>query len=232
MFNVLKRSENAMDPYFVLVMYPHYNAGEALSYEHLVTVFTKTLAKGRLPVYEMEKQHTRGLEVLKTLYKHKDTMFTSTDKVEVDMKHEGVLVGEAHLVGKIDLLRITRDGYEVIDFKTGKGYASWDDAKTDLDKIKLHKYRQQLIVYKILLENSTTYKNLPVTKLSLWFVEDAKPTLFTLDLGEQEVERTKKLIEAVYHKIVTLDITFDTSKYGDTYKGLLQFEDDLIQGVI
>jgi DNA helicase-2/ATP-dependent DNA helicase PcrA len=180
----------------------------------------------------MEKQHTRGLEVLKTLYKHKDTMFTSTDKVEVDMKHEGVLVGEAHLVGKIDLLRITRDGYEVIDFKTGKGYASWDDAKTDLDKIKLHKYRQQLIVYKILLENSTTYKNLPVTKLSLWFVEDAKPTLFTLDLGEQEVERTKKLIEAVYHKIVTLDITFDTSKYGDTYKGLLQFEDDLIQGVI
>jgi hypothetical protein len=39
-------------------------------------------------------------------------------------------------------------------------------------------------------------------------------------------------VEAVYKKIVNLEITPDISKYGETYKGLLQFEDDLINGGI
>jgi DNA helicase-2/ATP-dependent DNA helicase PcrA len=119
-----------------------------------------------------------------------------------------------------------------VDFKTGKAFSSWDEAKTDVDKIKLHKYRQQLIVYKLLLENSIHYKNLPVGKLSLWFVEEETFCELVLDATDTEVERTRKLIEAVYKKIITLDITPDISKYGETYKGLLSFEDDLIEGKI
>jgi DNA helicase-2/ATP-dependent DNA helicase PcrA len=157
-----------------------------------------------------------------------DEMFTGKDRVEVDMKDEGVTLQVARLTGKLDLLTVRDGGYEVVDFKTGKAFTSWE-AKNDADKIKLHKYRQQLIVYKILLENSIHYKDLPVTKLSLWFVEEENFTELVLDVSNVEVERTKKLLDAVYAKITNLEFVFDLTPYGETYKGLLQFEDDLIE---
>jgi DNA helicase-2/ATP-dependent DNA helicase PcrA len=215
-----------------IVMYPKYHGGETAILPHLVALFNKELSRGRLPLYEVEKQRVRGEAVLSRLHIMTQGMFSATDQVEVDMKHEGVMVGDAHLIGKLDLLRVYDDHYEVVDFKTGKAFSAWEDAISDSDKIKLHNYRQQLIVYKLLLENSINYKNKPVTKLSLWFIEEDTPTFLTLDATDEEIARTKRLIEAVYKKIVTLDITPDISKYGETYKGLLQFENDLIEGKI
>jgi DNA helicase-2/ATP-dependent DNA helicase PcrA len=215
-----------------IVMYPKYHSGKKVSLENLLTIFDKELSRGRLPINEMIKQGERGKKVLECLYKMTKDMFNPSDLVEVDMKNEGVIIGEAHLVGKIDLLRVIDKKYEVVDFKTGKAFTSWEEAKTDNDKIKLHKYRQQLIVYKLLLENSIHYKDMPVSKLSLWFVEEEKFTELVLDIVDVEIERTKKLIEVVYNKIINLEITPDISKYGESYKGLLEFEEDLIAGRI
>lgn len=215
-----------------IVMYPKYHSGDTAPLQYLLMVFSQALARGRLPQHEVIKQRDRGEEVIARLYSMTGGMFTLQDQVEVDMKQEGVTLNEAHIIGKLDLLCV-RDGmYEVVDFKTGKAFSSWDDAKTDQDKIKLHKYRQQLIVYKLLLEHSIHYKDMPVGKLSLWFVEEKEFTELVLDIHEDEVIRTKKLLEAVYRKITTLDFVFDLSVYGETYKGLLQFEDDLIEGKI
>ncbi len=215
-----------------IIMHPKYHAGKKVSYEYLLSIFDKELSRGRLPTNEMIKQGERGKKVLDCLYKMTKDMFNPFDLVEVDMRDEGVMIGDAHIVGKIDLLRVVDKKYEVVDFKTGKAFTSWDEAKTDNDKIKLHKYRQQLIVYKLLLENSIHYKDLPVSKLSLWFVEEEKFTELVLDIVDIEIERTKKLIEAVYKKIINLEITPDISKYGESYKGLLEFEEDLINGKI
>ncbi len=211
-----------------IIMYPKYHTGDTATLTHVLTVFSKELSRGRLPLHEMTKQKKRGEDVITRLYKMTKSMFTLDDQVEVDMKNEGVMVGEAHIIGKLDLLCVRDKKYEVVDFKTGKAFSSWDEAKTDNDKIKLHKYRQQLIVYKLLLENSIHFKNIPVGKLSLWFVEEEEFTELVLDATVQEIERTQKLVEAVYKKIVNLEITPDISKYGETYKGLLEFEDDLI----
>ncbi len=215
-----------------IVMYPKFHSGTTAPLPYLLTVFTKELARGRLPLHEITKQGARGEDVVTRLHAMTKGMFTNDDSIEVDMKHEGVMLGDAHIVGKIDLLRVKNKQYEVVDFKTGKAFTSWDEAKTDTDKIKLHKYRQQLIVYKLLLENSIHYKDMPVARLSLWFVEEVTFTELVLDTSDMEVARTRKLIEAVYKKIVTLDITPDISKYGETYKGLLAFEDDLIEGMV
>ena len=215
-----------------IVMYPKYHTGDAAPLQYLKLVFAKELARGRLPLHEITKETARGEAVIERLHVMTKGMFSRTDEVEVDMKNEGVLIGDAHIVGKLDLLQVKGKHYEVVDFKTGKAFTSWDEAKTDTDKIKLHKYRQQLIVYKLLLENSIHYKELPVGKLSLWFVEEEAFTELILDVNDVEVERTKKLIEVVYKKIVNLDIVPDISGYGETYKGLLQFEDDLIEGRI
>jgi DNA helicase-2/ATP-dependent DNA helicase PcrA len=215
-----------------IVMYPKYNTGKQATLSHLLLIFKKELARGRLPLHEITKQTTRGEEVIKNLLTLTKGMFTQDAMVEVDMKDEGVLIGDAHIIGKLDLLQVRDKRYEVVDFKTGKAFRSWDEAKTDTDKIKLHKYRQQLIVYKLLLENSIHYRDYQVGKLSLWFVEEEKFTELVLDATDMEIERTRKLVEAVYKKIITLDITPDTSKYGETYKGLLQFEDDIINEII
>lgn len=215
-----------------IVMYPKFHTGEKPSLSYIVTVFNKELAKGRLPANETAKQKARGEIVVTRLYEMTKDMFTKDDMVEVDMKHEGVVLSGAHVTGKLDLLRIRNGTYEVIDFKTGKAFSSWDEAKTDTDKLKLHRYRQQLIVYKLLLENSIHYKDMPVGKVSLWFVEEETFTELVLDAGEKEIERTQKLLEAVYHKIITLDITPDISKYGETFKGTIEFEEDLLQGNI
>jgi DNA helicase-2/ATP-dependent DNA helicase PcrA len=42
---------------------------------------------------------------------------------------------------------------------------------SDYEKIKLHKYRQQLMFYKIMIENSRDYSKYPVTGAKLIFVE-------------------------------------------------------------
>ncbi|MEI6810701.1 MAG: ATP-dependent DNA helicase [Candidatus Nomurabacteria bacterium] len=215
-----------------IIMYPKFHAGKKPSVEYLIAVFNKELSRGRLAKNEAVKQSVRGEEVIKRLYDLTDGMWDKEDKVEVDMKDEGVNIGEAQIIGKIDLLSIKDKQYEVVDFKTGKAFSSWDEAKTDIDKIKLHKYRQQLIVYKLLLENSIHYKDLSVGRLSLWFVEEEKFTELVLDASPSEIERVKKLIEVVYKKIVTLDITPDMKKYTENYKGLLEFEEDLINGII
>ncbi len=211
------------------IMYPKYHTGDRASLEHLLAVFHKELSRGRLPRTEHTKQNNRGEKVVTRLYELTKDSFLPDDQIEVDMKEEGVMIGEAHITGKLDLLRTKNDSYEVIDFKTAKSLGGWGDAKSDVGKIKLHKYRQQLIVYKLLLENSVHYRNKPVTKSALWFVEEDPVVELVLDATNDEVERTKKLIEAVYKKIVTLDFP-DTSKYGNTYKELVRFEDDLIEG--
>ncbi len=215
-----------------IVMYPKFHGGETAPLAYVLTVFSKELARGRLPSHEVIKQSTRGETVIQRLYEMTKGMFSQDDAVEVDMKNEGVTLGGAHIIGKLDFLRVKDKHYEVVDFKTGKAFRSWDEAKTETDKIKLHKYRQQLIVYKLLLENSIHYKDMPVGKLSLWFVEEENFVELVLDAGDVEIARTRSLVEAVYKKIVTLDITPDISKYGETYKGLLAFEDDLIEGKI
>jgi hypothetical protein len=49
-----------------------------------------------------------------------------------------------------------------------------------------------------------------------------------LEIDEVLAERTKKLIAVVYKKIVALDFP-DITKYPQTYKGVLEFEEDLLK---
>ncbi len=216
-----------------LVMYPKYNAGEAPKLEHVVGIFTRELAKGRLASREYKKQEKRGVDVLTAYLEKREGFFLPTDQVQVDFKNEGVAIGDALLSGKIDLLRTEGGAYQVIDWKTGRAYEDWEmPRQSDADKIKLHRYTWQLLFYKVLLEHSSHYK-LPVESISLEFVESIvgndEPITLTYECGEEEVGRTKKLIAAVYKKIVTLDFP-DVSKYSSDLAGILQFEEDLIAG--
>lgn len=217
-----------------IITYPRFYGGEKPTLEHVLGVFDHTLSRARLPQEDDVRQRDRGHTLLEKYYTERGNFFLHTDQVEVDMKNEGVVVEDAHITGKLDFLRIENNSVHVRDFKTGKAFDSWDHAKMDYEKVKLHNQKLQLIFYKILLENSNRFKSLSVNSLVLEYVEgddDVSVVELSLEPSTEDVERTKKLIGIVYKKIKALDFP-DVSGYSKDYKGILAFEEDLLTGKI
>ena len=136
------------------------------------------------------------------------------------------------MIDVVDINKAERT-MSVVDYKTGKPVTGWK-ASAEYDKIKLHKYRQQLLFYKLLVERSRDYSNFTVGLGCLEFVEpDHAGSVHSLELtfDKDELDRFTLLIEKVWQHITSLDLP-DTSHYELTYKGLLAFEQDLLDGVL
>lgn len=203
--------------------------------EDILRDFETELAQHRLSESDVEKYNQRGTAALQEfLGQHYDS-FATTQKVELNFAGQNSLVERAHLTGKLDLVDFDEFEREIIvtDYKTGHPAASWK-GKTDYEKMKLHRYRQQLMFYKLLVENSRSYHNYTVTKGVLQFVEptrEGEVLELTDDFSQTEIEEFAQLINRVWDKIVSLDLP-DTSQYEQNYKGMLAFEKDLIDGNI
>lgn len=196
--------------------------------------FADILARAHLQSNDHHRLDQRGREALERYMKDRGAGFSAQDMVERGFNNEGVIINGAHLSGKIDLLHFTEVGQvEVRDFKTGKPAASWQ-GKDEFEKVKLHKYRQQLLFYKLLVEQSASFqKRLNVSGGALEFIEpdETGALVDNLSLGfdPAELERFTKLIGAVWAHIKQLDFP-DTSNYPKNLKGIQQFEDDLMNG--
>ncbi|MCX6754406.1 MAG: ATP-dependent DNA helicase [Candidatus Nomurabacteria bacterium] len=206
------------------------------SKEEFINLFENDFKRKRISEMEMEKYLARGKEALSIFYDIKLKEILPTDKTEVDFGKEGVVLDKAHITGKIDLLRIL-DGniVDVFDFKTGKAIA--EKNKDEKDKIKEWSYKNQIIFYKLLIENSKNYKNYKMNNGIFIFVE---PEIYNgatsinekqIEFTDEEVARTRKLIEIIFNKINNLDFV-NIDKYPKTLKGINQFEEDLLAGKI
>ncbi len=119
----------------------------------------------------------------------------------------------------------------MIDYKTGKPLAGWD-LPEDYLQIKSWKYKNQLLFYKLLIENARDFKGRAIVKKGvLEFLEPQKEeiTTLSLEINAIDIERLQKLISAVYKKIVTLDFP-DISGYEKNMYGIDCFIEDLISG--
>ncbi len=206
----------------------------------IIDIFEKELHKGRLLDFEEKKLRERGEKILTRYYELKKDTIHGKDSVELNFNKQSVMIEGALLTGKIDQIQEDSNGnWTVIDLKTGKGVDGWDASKlSSYEEIKLHNYRHQLMMYKILVEHSRDYHTHTVIKGILEFVEeesDGKIQEISLSFDDKdtkyELEKFKKLLVAVYTKIVTLDFP-DTSEYKQSIDGIKEFEEDLIQGVI
>jgi hypothetical protein len=142
------------------------------------------------------------------------------------------MVGKAHLSGALDLLDINGKSVIVTDYKTGKPALSWS-GKTDYEKIKLHKYKQQLMFYKLLIENARDYRGYRVESGVLQFVEPtASGDILALrtEFNQDEQDQFASLINAVWRHIITLNLP-DISSYDRSLKGILAFEQALIDAL-
>ena len=207
----------------------------------ILSWFEEELEYQRLSPRDNRHFLKQGKDALAVYVKEKADAFSTEHRIEQDFKNQGVLIGDARphsaegcsgarITGKIDKM-IPGGGnlMKVVDFKTGKFFENWESGRAD-EKIKLYRYRRQLIFYKLLVENSRDFSKYRVEEGSLEFLEpDKKGKIHELvaDITDEETARTKALIPAVYKKIIALDFP-DISKYPKDLNGIRQFEDDLL----
>lgn len=191
--------------------------------------------KNRLKVKKIIKAESellfeRGEHALKIYLAQRQNLFKHTDKAEHNFRNEGVFIGGVHLSGKVDRMEIDKKTktITVVDYKTGSSYNKW------ASDIKLHKYKQQLYCYKLLIEGSHSYKGYTVSEGRLEFIEpDSNGVAQSLSLkfNDSELEHTKKLLNALWEHVQKLDFP-DTSKYPKSVVGTKNLEDDLINNRI
>lgn len=209
--------------------------GEQKPLEDILHDFETNLIAERLNPLDYTTYHQKGSEQLQTFLAAKYDTFSATQKSELNFSSQEVYLDDAHLTGMIDIADINKQDKTMVvtDYKTGKAVGSWK-AVVEYDKIKLHKYRQQLLFYKLLVERSRDYSNYTVTEGCLEFVEPNRSneiSTLTLSFEKEELDRFTLLVGKVWKHIIELDLP-DTSTYEPTYKGLLAFEQDLLDDLI
>ena len=206
------------------------------STEQILQFFQKSLESQHLPADDFQLYLDKGKSALTAFLNAKSSDFHDTDLAELDFSNQGVIIDNARLTGKLDVVDIDKQNKTIFvtDYKTGKPAHSWKGS-ADYEKIKLHKYRQQLMFYQLLVEHSRDYSNFTFTGGRLQFVEPDMKTGDILSLEDtfsrEELSEFTQLIEIIWRKITTLDMP-DISGYSADYKGMLQFEKDLLAGEI
>jgi len=193
--------------------------------------FSDVLLKKHLRPSDQGQMNGRGIIALDKYILERGENFDKNDIIERGFHNDGVLIGEARLSGKIDKMHITDNIAHVVDFKTGKPATTWQSGDT-YEKVKLHKYRYQLMFYKLLIENSASYsRKLTVNSGALEFIEPNENGQLVDDLvltiDPEELRHFIALIGAVWQHIQNLDFP-DITRYKPDLSGILAFEQDLI----
>lgn len=211
--------------------------GEPKPLEDSLQDFEAALKKERLSDADFQRYLQQGSEHLPIFLNSNEAPITKSQKSEVTFKHQDVRLGDARLTGALDVVDINKDDKTIVvtDYKTGHPATAWGKG-TPFEKLKLHNYHQQLNFYKILVENSSEFNNYQVVEGRLAFIEPTKSgesVVLPLNLGSrnEDVERTEKLIAAVWRHIIELNFP-DTNSYSQDLSGVEAFEQDLIDEIV
>lgn len=205
--------------------------GKYRATEDIIRDFETLLDDYHLDAGTRETLLQKGIDTLGVFLTEKYHSFTPNQKAELSFAGQQSMVDAAHLTGNLDLVDIdtTARTIAVTDYKTGHPSRDWK-GKTDYEKIKLHRYRQQLMFYKLLVEHSRDYGSYSVVKGVLQFVEptkDGRVLALEDDFSTAELDEFRQLVSAVWRKITALDLP-NIETYEQNYKGILAFERDLI----
>ena len=209
--------------------------GKRKPVEDVLRDFESVLAEYRMTQNDFQLYLQRGTNSLSAFLENSYDTFSGNQKVEISFANQQSLVGSAHLTGALDLVDIDDENKKIVvtDYKTGGASADWK-GKTDAEKIKLHRYKQQLMFYKLLVEHSRDYSGYDVEQGTLQFVEPNRTgdiVQLNLSFSAQELEEFKQLVQIVCEHITTLTLP-DVSNYPQTHAGVLQFENDLLAAAI
>lgn len=222
--------------------------------------FEKFLRREKLHPQEFSVFIERGKNALKSFMEAKGSEFSKEDIAELDFAREYICIKdndifyadgkevEAIITGKIDKVsRLSDDEYDhglcVHDYKTGRAFDSFEDP-TASEAVKVHMYRNQLLFYKLLIRESAVTQQVifhgkrgDVDCGVIDFIEPVGTTkkIMTVrtDLPDDDVLRLKKLIIAVYKRIMELnfDIPHELQEmhFKNDIEAILAFEEYLLQ---
>ncbi len=219
------------DAFHKTIQYMHIHqvsSGSLPSTKQIQQTFESIIVSQRVATDIKDQLLQRGRKALMDFYQQKKDSFFPDHLHERNFREEGSFIEEAHLTGNIDKLVInnTDKTITLIDFKTGKSHAKWLT-----NDVKLHKYRQQLYLYKILVESSHSFKDYKVTDAFLQFVEPNESGEIVdlhLHFNETEEQRIRQLVQAVWKRITELDFP-DITHFPPSTKGIIAFEDSLLK---
>ncbi len=208
--------------------------GEKRPLEDVLGDYEKILRDQHMSDQDFETFYSRGIDSLSAYLSSQYDTFVPSQRTEVGFGNQGVVIESAKLTGALDLVNIDEEtkAISVTDYKTGKPSRDWK-GKTEYEKIKLHKYRQQLMFYQLLIENSRDYSKYTFGGGKLQFVEPTQSgDIIALEqtFTPEDIDRFRLLIKAVWRCIMNLDLP-DISEYEQTLKGIEQFESDLIDKI-
>lgn len=206
--------------------------GKRRPLEDILGNFDEELLRYQLSDSDYEQFQKRGVHTLTTFLDARYDSFTPEQQVEYSFSTEEIKLGDACITGAIDLMDIDESTktIKVTDYKTGKPSPSWK-GRAEYEKIKLHHYRQQLILYKILIENSRQFTGYKVNSGVIEFVEpDSNGKIHQLELDcsdiDSEVQELIELIQSVWDRIMALD--FETrEEFPPTLAGIIAFENTI-----
>lgn len=195
--------------------------------------FLDALSGERISAIDAERLRKQGCDALRAFRSYARENFSSEHLIEQNFKHQGVVIDGAPIVGKIDRME-RRAGKEMLvtDFKTGSVKTDWKGG-TDHEKISLRNYGRQLVFYKLLVEGSRDFSAYRVERGEIVFLQPLRGEIVTLpfDISDADADRLRALIAVVYKKIVNLDFP-DVSAYTPDIKGIIRFEEDLLNGKV
>lgn len=192
----------------------------------VVKWFKRHLETKQFTAHDLPLFAERGETALRAYLQQRSATITADVIAEHSFRNEGVFIGEAHMAGKIDKLIVNKAAktITIVDYKTGKGHNRWSR------DVRLHKYRKQLYLYRALIEGSNTFAGYTVTDAYLEFVEpneNGRIQVLPLAFDDTEYVATKRLAEAIWHRIKAIDMP-NAEYYSADLEGIVQFETDLL----
>ncbi|RLC34381.1 hypothetical protein DRH14_03140, partial [Candidatus Shapirobacteria bacterium] len=170
----------------------------------ILDIFNQTLDKQGLSGKDHQSASQQGQAILSAYYQHYQPQIKPAKWLEYDFRSENLHLDQVPITGKIDKIEVldtkTAGSSDIVvtDFKTGNPQNS--SSKAD--------YFRQLIFYKILIDQSYTFKNYHFKSAMIDYVKaktDGSFRQWIVDIDDQQVEDLKKLIQQTYQKILNLD---------------------------
>ena len=199
--------------------------------EQAADTFCQLLGQQPLPKTELTLLQDQGRRAIIAFVQAKGDTFDANQLAECSFATQSVHLGEARLTGTLDLIDLNPVArtIRVTDYKTGRAARQWR-GHNDFQAIKLHKYRQQLLFYQLLCQQSPQYRSYKFRGARLQFVEPSPRGDF-VDLeatfSPTELATGSQLIQAVWRCITTGQLP-EISHYSPNLQGIQAFEADLI----
>ena len=200
------------------------------SLDAIVGAYRASLREQRLSDADFSRYEPHGEQVLNGLFVDKGFTLPPSGQAEVGIQN--IQLDDIRLGGKIDHLVFDNGRLVITDYKTGKpltSFATRDQTKV----IKAWRHRTQLTFYALLCQLSGRFQAVTDAQARMLYIEaeTAQAMSLTLVPSQDDIERLKQLIQAVWPHIISLKLP-DTSSYSPDMAGITAFENDLINNVI